>query len=376
MFLFLLSVWIDGNEQSFYDHLRHNQDVPLVSLLHVDWCGHCKKTRPVFAEVTKRYKDSRDIDFMEINCTAETDFCKKLEINSFPAFVLAFHNQTKEIIIRRNTQGMEVDIVRLIKIKNKQYLKVGENDKTAHSKESVYPYFEFLTNPKDAEVRNNIDIALATINYLNFNRFKVSTDDKVFESKPRITAILDENFSVEFEYEPTAFNIADFIAQNSHELLGSWTLSSINRVGRRVAILVPKNKDDYKKYKYLAERYYNKFVWLDDSGTEKYNLVSRYFHLTKENLPAIVIMDNKATYYTVCKNIDNANKLAECQGRIDRDELPKTNFKIDFQSAHLRNGLSVLGKLFLKIFFGVLSVLLIILFVYIKIDERNQKKLD
>ena len=376
MFLFLLSLWINGNEQAFYDYLRHKQDIPLLSLLHVDWCGHCKKTKPVFEEVTKMFDNPEDIAFMEINCSAETEFCKKLEVNSFPAFILAFHNQSKEIIVRRTSQGMELDIRRIIKIKNRQYLKVGEKDSTINSKEDIYPYYEFITNPNDNEVNNNIDLALASISYINFNKFRVSTDEKVFESKPKISAILDENFTVEFTYEPTSFNIADFIAQNSHALLGPWTLSSITRVGRRVAILVPKTKDDYQKYKYLAERYYDKFVWLDDSGTQKYHLVSKYFHITKNDLPAIVIMDHKATYFTSMKNIDNLNNLARYQGKIESDELPKNYFKIDIQGAQIRNGLSVLGKLFLKIFFGVLSVLLLILFIYIKIDDSKQKKLD
>ena len=368
MFIPLLFLRLQGNPENFYDHVKNHQDIPLVTLLYVSWCPHCQQLHPNFEAISKEYEKNQELATMEINCSQEEEFCKSLGINTFPTFIVGLYNQTKQVSFYRSTTGLQKDFVRLLKIKNRKY-----NEEVGKPLETKYPYYEITVCDDDEETKKNVDVAIATLQHMDIRRFHVKYSA---DPKPEISAVLDDDFKVYFTQAPTSYNITDFIKQNSIAIFGQWSLSSISNLDKRIAIFVPKSKSDFDKYRHIAHKYYDRFVWVDDSGTHRYNLVDSYFHLKKPDLPAIVIMDSKATYYTALKNIDDQSKLKDYEGQIERDVFVKNYFKINVKHEQMKNGLSVIGKLFLKVFFGVLSVILIILFVYIKIDENKQKKLD
>ncbi len=59
-----------------------------------DWCGPCKKVRPIVEEINR---DSADIKFRIIDADQEGDLVRKFNISSVPTFIVL---EDDEVVFR------------------------------------------------------------------------------------------------------------------------------------------------------------------------------------------------------------------------------------------------------------------------------------
>ena len=50
-----------------------------------DWCGPCKKVRPIVEELSR---DQAEVKFQIIDVDSEGEFTRKFEVKSIPTFIL------------------------------------------------------------------------------------------------------------------------------------------------------------------------------------------------------------------------------------------------------------------------------------------------
>ena len=369
MLFSLLALRLNGTHQNFYNQLRNNQDVPMIALFWAQWCGHCKRFYPIFQKVAKKYENNTDIVFMDINCTKEDGLCQKNDINVYPTVLLGLYNQTQRADVRRTEDGFEECVKRILKIKSRKYEKVVDEKKKIYE----LPVFKFIINNQDEETKKMVDVAIASMAEYNFNQFQVTYSSKAFVGKPKISAQVDEDFTVEMNAPISLYNIVDFLTQNSLPIFSPWSFSRIRKFDRRFVMLIPKDQKDFQTYRYLAHKYYKDFLWGDDSGAKRNDVYKKYFNITKKDVPALVIIDSKATYYTALKNLDDPHKLKEYEGYFERDVFQKNYFTMNIEHDNYISGFKYLGKLFLKVFVAVLAIVLAIVWIAIKIENRKVK---
>ncbi|ELP92198.1 protein disulfide-isomerase tigA precursor, putative [Entamoeba invadens IP1] len=57
---------------------------PLFIKFYAPWCGHCRKLKPVFENVSRTSK----VQFAEVNCDACPHICSKFSVSSYPTLLL------------------------------------------------------------------------------------------------------------------------------------------------------------------------------------------------------------------------------------------------------------------------------------------------
>lgn len=49
-------------------------------------CSHCKNAKPAFFKAAEKFSDNLDILFGAVDCTVESELCKKRQIYAYPSF--------------------------------------------------------------------------------------------------------------------------------------------------------------------------------------------------------------------------------------------------------------------------------------------------
>ncbi len=70
-----------------------------------DWCGPCKRVRPIVEEINR---ESQDIKFQIIDVDIETELAKQFQVASIPTFILLENgNQTDRITGAKTREELE-----------------------------------------------------------------------------------------------------------------------------------------------------------------------------------------------------------------------------------------------------------------------------
>ena len=60
-----------------------------VIKFYANWCGPCKRFKPIFEEVKKEYKDNNSIQFYEVNVDKDKNgLASKFKVESIPTTVI------------------------------------------------------------------------------------------------------------------------------------------------------------------------------------------------------------------------------------------------------------------------------------------------
>lgn len=53
---------------------------------YTSWCGHCKKLKPVWDELSDKYRDDKRVNILSINCDENKGSCKN--VRGYPTLIL------------------------------------------------------------------------------------------------------------------------------------------------------------------------------------------------------------------------------------------------------------------------------------------------
>lgn len=76
---------LELNESNF-DHVMVNSDIPVIVDFWAPWCGPCKMMAPIFDDISKKYP--LKALFVKVNTEAEQNLGAKFGIRSIPTLVV------------------------------------------------------------------------------------------------------------------------------------------------------------------------------------------------------------------------------------------------------------------------------------------------
>lgn len=72
------------------------------------WCGHCKKLAPEFAKAATSLKATHpDIKLASMDCTVETETCKKMGVSGYPTVKFFMNGSPIDFTGDRTAEGIE-----------------------------------------------------------------------------------------------------------------------------------------------------------------------------------------------------------------------------------------------------------------------------
>ena len=74
-----------------------------------DWCGPCKKTRPIVEELNK---DLSLINIKILDVDSEMELAKKFEIKSVPTFIVIKDNEEIKRLVGAQTKQSLMDLMK------------------------------------------------------------------------------------------------------------------------------------------------------------------------------------------------------------------------------------------------------------------------
>ena len=81
-------------QESFTDDSKMN-----VKMFYVDWCGHCKSTKPGFKEFMDKYNGSevnkKHVTIEMINCEENEKLASEYEIKGYPTIIAEVNGEKK-----------------------------------------------------------------------------------------------------------------------------------------------------------------------------------------------------------------------------------------------------------------------------------------
>ena len=86
----LVLYYVNKNNEGFNDE---NNEKPTLYFFYVDWCGFCKKAKPVINELENNSEVTDKINIVKVNCEGseeEKALAKENGVNAYPTIVL--HN--------------------------------------------------------------------------------------------------------------------------------------------------------------------------------------------------------------------------------------------------------------------------------------------
>ncbi|KAJ6240924.1 protein disulfide-isomerase tmx3 [Anaeramoeba flamelloides] len=278
---------------------------------YTDWCGHCKKLKPIFSKLADR---ESSINFGSVNCEKQKNLCKKYKIRGYPTLkffsgpqVWDYHGAPTKKNMMEFCEAMTMPA--FLPMTTAEIKKISKQ--TESSESYIIALFPEADDPTDEsnEVYQEIQqIAnkyrgLSNFHYLAINEVKGIYDnfvDIVSESGPIVISIRDSKYSPSYfklsaaESETTLeewvdINLLPLLPQFNQE-----TFIKITRSKKLIALAVidPDNEEanDYLEIVKKVSSQENRlvFAWID--GVEHVNYVSQ-FKVKQDNLQQVVVID-------------------------------------------------------------------------------------
>lgn len=325
---FLFALRAQLNESNWDTYMSPDSDLPVFIMAHVNWCSHCHRALPSWNKFQKSMSSNNDIVVATLNCSEQERICKdRLNVNGFPAFITKDRERTEIVRIRASPAVYNKVVNRLQKVKE------GTLIENITTKPCKYPTIVFKISPNDKEAINVAQEVAARSNYNSDVHFAFQFDDRAVERQ--IYAQIDHDFFVEMNLEWNIANINSFTNENSHSLFGgNWTFASIRSLNRMFVLALPKTRNEAKMFRETAKKTQNKFVWGTTSNNFRESRALRYFRLSKQDLPALVVIDMRETQFA---KLPKATSQDDIDAFFEKFDAVNFDEEIKFQSLEIQS---------------------------------------
>lgn len=109
--MLILSSPVEITETNFDETVVQSGKMSFVKF-YAPWCGHCKKMKPVWDQLSDLYEDSKDVIIGDIDCTAPSSkkLCEKFSIQGFPTLKLLNSDQAENYEGERDLNAFKLFI--------------------------------------------------------------------------------------------------------------------------------------------------------------------------------------------------------------------------------------------------------------------------
>ncbi|QPG73810.1 hypothetical protein FOA43_001124 [Brettanomyces nanus] len=97
---------LEVSDADFDDVVLNSNKTSFVKV-YASWCSHCKELAPAWEALEKAYKDSEEIQFIEIDGDRNKKFSKRFNVDSFPALKLFKQDDLTKPIEYEGTTELE-----------------------------------------------------------------------------------------------------------------------------------------------------------------------------------------------------------------------------------------------------------------------------
>ena len=94
-----------SNIYQLIQQLKNNGSKTIVVKCFVNWCGHCKRAAPVYAQLSDRYNN---IVFLEVDMDIGKDIGESYGVSGFPTFLIFKNGQLQNKVIGADMEKLEV----------------------------------------------------------------------------------------------------------------------------------------------------------------------------------------------------------------------------------------------------------------------------
>jgi len=94
----LLVVYVRQDNKGLDNKGVDNKGV--LYFFYVDWCGYCKKAKPVISELEQDTSITSKVDIKRVNCEGseeEQNLAKEFNVNGYPTLVFVIDGKRKEL---------------------------------------------------------------------------------------------------------------------------------------------------------------------------------------------------------------------------------------------------------------------------------------
>lgn len=104
-----LPVSEQDNEQNNSSDINNTVD---LYLFYTEWCPHCKKAKPEWETLKNKYStnmtiNSYKINFVEVDCDANTELANKFKVEGYPTIKMVKGNQIIEFDAKPDIKNLE-----------------------------------------------------------------------------------------------------------------------------------------------------------------------------------------------------------------------------------------------------------------------------
>jgi len=339
--------------EEYNNYLKNNDYI--IALFHANWCGHCKRFKPIFDKASSYSLLNKKWLFLKIDCTSNSYICKVINIQFYPTIKIY---KEKNLLNKQPPRELNSLIKFLYKISDNPIIKINSK-KIFFEKYGEYsPLIEYKKDNNESEFINCIN-KLANNDFLEDYYFGIYESEK---NKEKIIFNYDNNnnnlsnsMNIFYEWDGHCTNAFEFLYKNKYPLLNEINQEFLEEMSMDFKILI-------FVVTFLKNKIINEFIFSSlkniSFNNRKYlfgyadyindNFVKKFFNvnLNDTNEMQLIIYDfNRGMYYihdkifkfenqnkkTILDEIENLinnmNKLKFSSGSKIRDFFSFINFE-------------------------------------------------
>lgn len=88
------------------EDLKPKNGETIVALFYAEWCGYCKKFKPVFHRAKRDIeKTNKKVKLVAVDCDVNKELSKQYEVNGYPTVILIKNGEETVLEAERNYEG-------------------------------------------------------------------------------------------------------------------------------------------------------------------------------------------------------------------------------------------------------------------------------
>jgi thiol-disulfide isomerase/thioredoxin len=289
--LFLLSLRMDMNLTQWNEYVQKDAPLPFFCMLWAPWCSYCQRMHPIWVRLQDEYENDTNIMLGAVNCV-DHPVCELNGIGLFPTFVEYYQGQfTNTTDDNKTVEIFQYLADRLLE------KKTGSPFRTFKGKIDAYPSFLF-------QIKKRVNYS--AIHTLKRAIIASGTSCpfylEVKSTHPEIPSIFAYETSLgkpeQFQSNFTVPDLVGFILDHSHLIDLNWSVKTRHQTDLLFAVLVSGDVTGSWTIKSYARKHRGRYAW---GTTRDLREVNDYFKLQKDDLPAVLLVNETAGSFAVLK---------------------------------------------------------------------------
>ena len=344
------SINIDSTED-YLNYIKNYNNI--ISLFHVDWCGHCQEFLPVLDKASSYKIVNKNWIFLKISCSKYSQICSFLGIQRYPTIKIYRH---KEPLYIQPPRDLVPLLSLLLKLSSNPIINIKSKEEFLEKYGDFSPIIEVSSKYKEKEEESEF---YECINKLSNKEFIDTFYFGVMEAKDNIEKIVfnynNSSSIISYLWDGNCANAFNFLYKNKYPLLSeinSYFLKEIaddpriliflitfpqnNIINNFIFSLFQKLSLENREYvfgyaDYMKDKDISKFFKLKLNNTNEIKLIiydfnERMYYIHNETYN--IILNNENEIIKDMENIlKNINKLKYTSGSIIRDWVSKIGFE-------------------------------------------------